>query len=206
MASLIMHLCVAKNINAEFDNDSDFILGTLLPDFVLERNAHFRDSEGEKRFFNISAFREANYEKIKNDSLYLGYYLHLVQDVAFRKLVYNKYSWNPHIAGNVERLYGDYRKLNSLLAEEFLLNCNIIKAVEKSSKKALKDFIYEPMYMRDCLMGDLENKETGDFFFLTPEKAYEFILCATELCLNEVAALEGNAPHIDEKKHAWNKV
>ena len=50
MASLIMHLCVAKNINAEFDNDSDFILGTLLPDFVLEQNAHFRDSEGEKGF------------------------------------------------------------------------------------------------------------------------------------------------------------
>lgn len=30
-----------------------------------------------------------------DDELYLGYYLHLIQDLVFREIIYDQYKWNP---------------------------------------------------------------------------------------------------------------
>ncbi|SFP84429.1 hypothetical protein SAMN04487928_109119 [Butyrivibrio proteoclasticus] len=42
---------------------------------------------------------------MRQDDLYLGYYLHLVQDMCYRHFVYDKYHWNPMIPGNVESYF-----------------------------------------------------------------------------------------------------
>lgn len=53
---------------------------------------------------------------MKTDDLYLGYYLHLVQDICYRHFVYDKYKWNPMIPGNVEKLHKDYSIINIYVA------------------------------------------------------------------------------------------
>ena len=41
----------------------------------------------------------------EQDALYFGYYLHLIQDLIFRRLMYEDYHWNPVPDGNVLRLH-----------------------------------------------------------------------------------------------------
>ena len=57
---------------------------------------------------DFELFRSKYGELMKTDDLYLGYYLHLVQDICYRHFVYDKYKWNPMIPGNVEKLHKDY--------------------------------------------------------------------------------------------------
>ena len=45
---------------------------------------------------------------MKQDDLYLGYYLHLVQDLYYRNYLYVENHWNSAIPGNVEKLHHDY--------------------------------------------------------------------------------------------------
>lgn len=68
--------------------------------------------DGVKKTYNLTRFREMFQENMKIDSLYLGYYLHLIQDIVYRKFVYTDYQWNPKIPGNIERLYHDYQLIN----------------------------------------------------------------------------------------------
>lgn len=210
MASLIMHLTVAQKMINENkikkDTEYQFLLGTVLPDFCLSANAHYRCSEGGKRFFNISKFREKHLDKIKKDPLYLGYYLHLVQDIIFRDLMYNKYNWDPTIPGNVAKLYGDYRKLNSYLIKKYSLSSDIIKRLDDIYKEALKEFIYEPMYLKDELKKDFSIKEEGDFFFYTPEMTEEFIDKATALCISELLAINNNSGYMNEMEYSMSKI
>lgn len=202
MASLIMHLCVAKALinenKIDTSKENEFLLGTLIPDFALIPNAHYRTSEGGKRFFNITEFREKYIDKLKTEPLYLGYYLHLVQDVIFRDMMYNKYSWDPKKKGNIPLLYGDYRKLNSYFCEKYSITEDILKGIEPYSRMAEKGFIYEHFYLKDCLINDITVKESGNYFFLTPEIAEEFVCKAVAAC---IAELEGEG--INEREYAW---
>jgi len=208
MASLIMHLCVAKALinenKIEKGSENEFLLGTLIPDFALVPNAHYRTSENGKSFFDITRFRKKYINKIKIEPLYLGYYLHLVQDVIFRDMMYNKYSWNPKNKGNISLLYGDYRRLNVYLSEKYLIDIAMIKDLDPYARSAAGEFIYEHFYLKDCLATDLTVKEEGDYFFLTPEISEEFLDRAKELCIYELNALECGNGYIDEKSYGWN--
>lgn len=207
MASLIMHLCAAKALinenKIEGERENEFLLGTLIPDFSLVPNAHYRTRSNGKRFFNISQFREKYIDKIKTEPLYLGYYLHLVQDVVFRDMMYNEYSWDPKKKGNVTLLYGDYRKLNSYLCEKYLLSEDIIKSFEPCLKAAAKEFIFEPFYLKDCLINDFSIKETGDHYFLTPGISHKFLQKSLDICIAELTALEKESGFINETDYAW---
>ena len=68
-----------------------------------------------KKTYNLDKFISLFRNEIKSDDLYKGYYLHLIQDMIFRNLVYCKYKWNPTIPGTVLRLHNDYRLLNVYL-------------------------------------------------------------------------------------------
>lgn len=209
MASLIMHLCAAKGLindnKADTNKENEFLLGTLIPDFALIPNAHYRNTKDGKRFFDITKFREKYIGKIKSDSLYLGYYLHLVQDVVFRDMMYNKYRWNPKKKGNIVLLYGDYRRLNGYLSEKYSVTADMIKGLDPFSKRAAKEFVYEHFYLKDCLKNDLTHKEKGEYFFLDCDIAEEFLQRAREACISELFALEKGEGYIDEIKFSWQE-
>ena len=67
---------------------------------------------------------------MKQDELYLGYYLHLIQDIFYRYFIYSEHDWNPTIPGNIDHLHRDYAitnwhvvnryKLNKEMADEFI--------------------------------------------------------------------------------------
>lgn len=79
-----------------------------------------------KKTYDLTAFRSRFGRKVMTDDLYLGYYLHLVQDLLFRGFIYGKYNWDPHTDGNIDRLHDDYRKANTYLSKRHGLTFNIV--------------------------------------------------------------------------------
>ena len=73
---------------------------------------------------------------MREDDFYLGYYLHLVQDVLYRRFVYDKYHWNPMIPGNVERLHRDYAIVNGYIIKKYnLVNDLFNKNIKETTFK-----------------------------------------------------------------------
>ena len=86
MASGIIHLAIIEKICEEYrcKDRARLNFGAVLPDFSGNRNkAHFRAVvwDRNKQTYDLTAFREKFGDRIFDDDLYLGYYLHLVQDI-----------------------------------------------------------------------------------------------------------------------------
>ena len=88
MASRILHLAAAKLILDEHPaaDEKRFRLGSILPDAGERVSAHFRVriDGGTKTMMALGGFRARFADKM-DDPLYLGYYLHLVQDIVFAR-------------------------------------------------------------------------------------------------------------------------
>ena len=106
MASSMMHLAVVQEMKKKirFQNAERLDLGVILPDAAVDGNSHLKRSicGGTKDTYDLEFFREKFGEQMKQDDLYLGYYLHLVQDLYYRNYLYVEIHWNSAIPGNVE--------------------------------------------------------------------------------------------------------
>lgn len=205
MASIIMHLAVSENIIKHGNTlDRDRLLfGTILPDYAFEENAHYKKVEGDRKFFNITKFRAEYGDKINTNAIYLGYYLHLVQDMVFRDFMYNTHGWDPSVPGNVSRLYGDYRRLNGYLIDKFSLSTDILKNTDYIPSEEYPDFTLNKAELIKETEKHLGRCEEGDYFFFTPDMANDFIEKATAACLNELSALKGEKAYLNEKEYSW---
>lgn len=103
MASTIMHLSIADEISKQIEikDINRFRIGSIITDAYMNRYdrkiSHFKDKieNGSKVIIKLREFREKYADKIVNDDLYLGYYMHLIQDILYRQFVYGEYNWNP---------------------------------------------------------------------------------------------------------------
>lgn len=75
--------------------DLDRLLtGSVLPDFYSDKcvNSHLklRIRGGTRITYDLTRLKETYGNRMAQDDLYLGYYLHLVQDLVYRDFVYKK--------------------------------------------------------------------------------------------------------------------
>ena len=208
MASGMIHLAVTKKIcehyNAEERNRLNF--GSVLPDFSADRQkAQFRAViwGRNKRTYDLNGFRAQFGKRILEDDLYLGYYLHLVQDVVYRHFVYDRYQWNPQIPGNVERLHNDYALLNRYVREAYDLTNDLAVPEGFESEDLAGITGFYPDGMLEMMGGFFRNDGEGEAFFFTKEMADEFIAEAAETCLSELEALRNGTSVMDSYDLAW---
>ncbi len=215
MASRIIHCAIAKKI-AQIYKINDFsrlLLGELLPDAYSEDkgtfDSHLKTSVcgGSKKTYDLDKFRTMFSKELKEDDLYRGYYLHLIQDICFRDFVYNQHEWNPLIPGNVERLHRDYALANRYVIETHDLENKLLvpKNFSEEAINGLYPFGTEQL-VKD-FDADFEPIEDGEFFFFTKELADAFITIACEQSIKELEALDQNSAYTDMYQAAWkNKV
>lgn len=216
MASSIMHMAVTKIIadNLPHENPDRLMLGAVLPDAYADGSAKARSHleiqicGHTKKTYDLTAFREKFAEKMRMDSLYLGYYLHLVQDLAYRDFVYREHHWDPYISGNVKRLHNDYAILNAYVIRKYHLQ-NILTILtvpadfSKEPINALCPFEIEEFLER--VKHQFIPCDQGDIFFFTKEMADSFIKRAADICIEEIKALSAGNHGMDEYKRAWDK-
>ncbi len=211
MASTIMHMAVTKQLAEKLPvKDTDrLMLGAVMPDAYAEgfpKDISHLDillCGCSKKTYDLTAFRKRFAEKLNTDSLYLGYYLHLVQDLTYRSFVYNEHHWNPGIPGNVKRLHNDYALLNTYLIGKYGLQ-NTIKVPENFSSEPINSlYPFELKRFLEYLDYQFIPYNEGEIFFFTEEMADSFIEKALDICVEEVRALSAGKRFVDEYEWAW---
>lgn len=214
MASRILHLAVAEKIieGITISNQNRFRLGVILPDAhsdsapKADSHLEIRICEGTKKTYDLLRFQNIFGAKITTDDLYIGYYLHLIQDLIYRRLVYEEYRWNPLTPGNVQRLWNDYKLINSYIITKYGLKNDLTIPVNFAEEELAALYPFDTDTLYDNLNHDFEESEyTKDeaAFFFTKDMADEFIGKAAKVCVEEIKAIRAGSFHTKYDYYAW---
>lgn len=209
MASILMHMGIAlelvKNGYIEEAQTHQLILGTLLPDYTIAQNHHFKSTDRGREVFCLSDFRRKYAQSLACDVMYTGYYLHLLEDNIFRDTVYNKYGWDPAPAGNIQKLYGDYSALNSYLISRYSLTKELVNAATALDRDIGFTINYEELTSEIELYFSTPPMPEHKPFFFSREMADEFLEKAYGCCVKEISAIKNGYGYIDESIFSWEK-
>ena len=140
MASSIIHMCVANEVNKYLKrNNKDILIGSIAPDISKQINetkikSHFLDNSND--IPNIESFLDKYKNKLNNDFV-MGYYIHLYTDYLWFKYFISNFIKGNYIYtidGNktllneddkIKYIYNDYTNLNIKLIDEYNLDLSI---------------------------------------------------------------------------------
>lgn len=208
MASSVIHYAIVNEIIRihSFKNPNRFLLGAVLPDYGCQGNSHLKISVagGNKRTYDLDKFREMFGERMKTDELYLGYYLHLVQDLLFRHFLYDKYHWDATIPGNVAKLNRDYSIGNAYVVKKYRLVKKPTILLDSENEAICRIGSFDLQKLWESMEEYLNSDEDGEIFFFTKEMTDEFITEATEFCKKEIDKLAAGKECADAYTLAWD--
>lgn len=213
MASRIIHLAITNELIKKFEfADVDRLrFGSIVPDATYERSeyflSHFKMQIGNEteRTYNLTKYRELFWDNMKADDLYLGYYLHLIQDLLFRHFVYDKYLWDSKPKGNIERLHDDYRQINAYVIKKYDLQKNIYVPTNFANEKISKIAVFCPLRFLEEFKMDFEPTEYKERFFFTDSMVDEYISWSVSGCEKELDKFKNGAYYFDEYEWSWGK-
>jgi hypothetical protein len=145
-------------------------------------------------------------EKLLEDSLYLGYYFHLIEDTIYRKFLYYDYKLGSNRGQEfLKSLHNDYTILNGYLVKTYKLT-NTLTIPEYFADEEINK-IY-PFRLKEFLQ-DMSN----DFNFLTSEKTKyltedmveEFISKCITICKTEFEKIQVGKSGLNPFDFAWDK-
>ena len=208
MASSIVHLAITNELikTHDFKCTGRLKLGVVLPDAGEKNLGHLKIKipETNGSTYDFERFRCKFPELLKTDDLYLGYYLHLVQDICYRHFVYDRYHWNPTIPGNVDRLHRDYAITNHYVAVKYDLKNDIVIPDDFDREPINEICRFDIKWLTESLETYFHQTDDGDIYFFTKEMTDEYIAEAIALCNKELHALNTGTGMIDGYENAWH--
>jgi len=213
MASRIMHLAITEKICESFPvkDKNRLRLGSILPDAyaggIRDTSTHLtnRICGGTKNTHDLCRYKELFGERMKKDDLYLGYYLHLIQDLVYRQFVYGEKQWDSTVLGNVERLHKDYHQLNSYVIGKYHLQDDLVAPVDFGNEEINRLHPFDLDSFLEEMKEDYRDQSEGEYFFLTEEMADEYIKRVCDICIKELEALSKGEAYMDEFEWAWDR-
>lgn len=213
MASSLIHLSVARRIldQVPIADPERFRLGELLPDTASDtRNSpkilHYKKADPESgiRIFDLASFRKQFADHMQ-DSLYLGYYCHLIQDAVFRWFVFAYKHLQTRVpawdAETVQKLYHDYSLQNHPLIDRYRIT---VPAAVDLSDEPIADI--QPLDVPRFLAGVHEYfvtpaPEPPEPYMYTLDDTEEFLDIACAACLAEIGHLQNGVGQLTG--HEW---
>lgn len=183
-----------------------FLLGSILPDAILpsHRNAsHFKVKTPTHKYFDFAAFRNQYFDHIQQDDLYLGYYLHLVEDAFYRDYFYNNGIPMPRTKAEVPILHNDYHILNSYIVQKYHLH-NILGTSFSLDSEPLNDIA--PFQIDEFLQemaNDFTEQTEGKTVFLTENMLDAFVEKYIPLAIEETASIKSGRGILNPTDFTW---
>ena len=213
MASTIVHLAITDGLakRISFTDPNRLKFGAIVADFGTDGNqngnSHLKVNvlDGRKKTYDFDRFRDMFGTRMLSDDLYMGYYLHLVQDSLYRRFVYDRYHWNPALPGNVDRLHNDYRIVNQYIISRYRLKNDIAIPDGFDSEDLNRISSFDTAGLIKKLEGFFFPVDEEPVFFFTKEMSDEFIGEALAFCDEEVQKLRRGEAGIDMLEYAWNR-
>lgn len=208
MASYIVHVAVAKELNKKLNrNENKLLLGSVAPDISKcigeDRHiSHFIDEE-ESNIPNIERFL-SKYKYDLNDDFVMGYFIHIYTDYLWFKYFMSEIIKDGTITkldGSVVKLngdmalmyiYNDYTNLNIQIIEKYDLD---LEGINNYKDIEIKHIINEIPYDKfnilfnnilDILINSKKRKE----FVFNISNIDRFIDMSVELIYSEIEDLE----------------
>ena len=209
MASRIIHLAIAHEIIRAhpLPEPERFFLGSILPDACPDKQAHYKKllDGGARKTHNLTGFRVAWGERLRTDTLYLGYYLHLLQDVLYRYEMFEVIDFDPRPAENIPRLHLDYQRTNRYVIDKYGLTNQIRVPTGLEAEPLWREwnFVLDPFL--EELAQDYIASPKGKTKFFTEALADSLISRSVRACLQELEALDRGAGYFDEDSFSWKK-
>lgn len=205
MASSMIHLAITQCLIPEIGCGDDFRLrlGAILPDGAIQGNAHLKKQVGENRItYDLEFFRRRYRAQMETDGLYLGYYLHLIQDIFYRNFLYTQRHWDPTPPGNVERLHRDYGILNGYVAQKFHLCPEMLRSIPIEREPIAELAVFDDEGLIREVRQQFADAPEGEPFFFTREMADMYIADAVALCRRELQGLQAGTG-LDSLDWSW---
>ena len=210
MASSIIHYAITCELikRRQFNNPDRLKLGSILVDSGYNGNSHMKISVagGHKNTYDLDGYKSIYGELMKQDDLYLGYYLHLIQDILYRHLVYDKYHLISLIPGNVEKLHRDYAIGNFYVVQKYNLKNEVTIPADFDKEPINQVCSFDLEGLVQNMNSYFEPSEEEDILFFTKEMADEYIAEAVGYCIQELDNLECQNAGTDGYLSAWNRM
>ncbi len=184
MAQRTIHYLVGELIRDDHIKDVNrFRIGSILPDAytptgkypdVIRQLTHFEEYHDDTIYYHYERFVEC-FKDHMDDDLYLGYYMHLVEDMYWRKFWKENDMESAKTFGDIEVIHHDYHMMNEYIVKTYGLEEEIV-GIEHFEKEAINEVF---AYHLDTILADLHHDFNehveGEFVYLTPSKLDIFI-------------------------------
>jgi len=211
MAQRIVHDLIAVRLAEEYPvyDRQRFLTGSLLPDAyrsVRERDiTHYKVSEGDIHYSDFRRFREEFRDRILQDDLYLGYYLHLAEDALYRRYLRTHDYRRPMNLEQRVQLHQDYHILNSLLIEQHHLRNELKSPIALSAELISRILPFQLPELIEELNNDFHEQVHGTCRYVTPDIINGFIEEAYPFCAQEMNAVRNGHFTLEPHDYAYRK-
>lgn len=211
MASRIIHLAITNELikKYSFKNPARLKLGSVLPDACAPgrttEDSHLKIKlcGATKKTYDLTRYRTQFGQKMREDDLYLGYYLHLIQDILFRYFMYEMHHWDSKAPGNVDRLHNDYALINTYVIRQYYLTDDIMVPADFEQEPIYEIYPFDTRNFVAEMKNDFLPYCQGELFFFTEELADAFIHMAIDACVRELETFWADKAGLDEYPWAW---
>lgn len=213
MAQRTIHYLLGEELIGLGVRDVDrFRVGNLLPDaiedLIFRDLTHYQtDTQigGEtKRLSDFERFRREFAPLVETDGLYLGYYMHLIEDACYRRF-WNRVRFAPRdmTRENVAVLHNDYHLLNRYIVSRYGIRNEIV--FPENFEREPVNRIY-PFLLRDFLdemRGDFTENPQGTTHYLTETLLEEFLADARDTCREALRRILTGVEPMDPRSLTW---
>ena len=208
MAQRLLHylfgLKIAEQI--QLKDETGFLLGNVLPDAApaCDRDkAHFKTKTDSHVYYDFAAFRNRYCEQMMQDDLYLGYYMHLVEDAFYRAFIYSGRFRMPGSPEEVRRLYEDYRALNARLVSRYGMVNRLGDGTDAADETIPGVATFSVRGFLMDMTQDFTMPEGGNTVFLTEMMADEFVETYLPPAIDEAKRARVGESVLDARGYAW---
>ena len=213
MAQRTIHYLIGEELIGMGVRDVDrFRVGNLLPDaiedLIYRPLTHYQVDVpidgGSARFSDFERFRREFAPLVETDGLYLGYYLHLVEDACYR-MFWKKIGFADRqmTREKVAVLHNDYHLLNAYIVRSRGLRDQIVfpdhferEPVNRIYPFLLKDFL-------DEMRGDFSEDSRGTTRYMTEALLEEYLVDAMPVCREALRRILAGEEPLDARTLTW---
>ena len=206
MASAIIHVAVANEINKKLKRDNNkLLIGSIAPDISkilgqTKLHSHFLDNK-DNDLPNIEKFLKKYNDKLFDDFV-LGYFIHLYTDYLWFKYFMPEVYEKKHITkldgtvvkcnGNMlcKYVYNDYTNLNTKLLDEYNLDLKIFYNEPPEFNDIIKEIPMQKIKLIiDQMSIIIENSKVNKDLVFNIDNIKVFIQMSVELILSKLKEL-----------------
>lgn len=208
MAQRTIHYLFGERISSQIEiaDKERFLLGSILPDAIhaCDRDrSHFKVKTDTLTYFDFEAFRDQFLDFMLQDDLYLGYYMHLVEDAFYRVFLYEDRMARPGTPEEVQRLHQDYHILNSYIVNKYNIHNILTRDISLAATPMGRIAAFHNREFLEALSHDFIEKTQGATAYLTEALLDEFVETYLPVAIQEIKSLREGVSALRAKAYAW---